>query len=402
MKSRAAMEAEAPAIPRGLVAFLALACGLSVANLYYAQPLAGPISRALGMSAAAAGLVVTLTQVGYGLGLILLVPLGDLLENRRLIVLTAIGGALALAVAAVAPNAPVFLLAALLVGLGSTSAQMLVPVAAHMASPAARGRVVGEVMSGLLAGILLARPVASLIADHIGWRPVFALSAALMLVLAAAVLRVLPERRPKADHSYGSLLASLSGLLAQTPVLRRRALYQASLFAAFSLFWTDAPLLLEGPAYRLSQTWIAAFALAGASGALIAPVAGRLADRGLTRPASGAAFGAAALCFVLGWLGRSGGAFGLVALVAAGLLLDLGVQTSQVLGQREIYSLAAEARSRLNGLYVALFFIGGALGSGLGGAVYAWAGWNGASALGLGFCLVGAGAYLTEFGRQKG
>jgi predicted MFS family arabinose efflux permease len=375
---------------------MALACGLSVANLYYAQPLAGPISRALGMGPAAAGLVVTLTQIGYGLGLVLLVPLGDLLENRRLIALTAVGGALALVLAAIAPNAPVFLLAALLVGFGSNAAQMLVPVAAHMAPPRARGRVVGEVMSGLLAGILLARPIASVVADRLGWRPVFAISAGLMLVLAAAVLRVLPERRPLADHSYRSLLASLGQLLKETPVLRRRALYQGTLFGAFSLFWTAAPLLLEGPTYRLSQTWIAVFALAGASGALIAPVAGRLADRGLTRPASGAAFAAAALCFGLGLVGRGGGALGLAALVIAGLLLDLGVQTSQVLGQREIYSLAAEARSRLNGLYVALFFIGGALGSGLGGAVYAWAGWMGASLLGLGFCLVGAAAYARE------
>jgi predicted MFS family arabinose efflux permease len=376
---------------------MALACGLSVANLYYAQPLAGPISRALGMGAASAGLVVTLTQVGYGLGLVLLVPLGDLLENRRLIALTAVGGALALVLAAAAPSAPVFLLAALLVGFGSTAAQMLVPVAAHMAPGEARGRVVGEVMSGLLAGILLARPVASVIADRLGWRPVFALSAVLMLALACAVLRVLPKRRPRADHSYRSLLASLGELLLATPVLRRRAFYQGCMFAAFSVFWTDAPLLLAGRPYGLSQTWIALFALAGASGALIAPVAGRLADRGLTRPASGAAFAAAALCFVLGLAGRGGGVLGLAALVAAGLLLDLGVQTSQVLGQREIYSLAAEARSRLNGLYVALFFIGGALGSGLGGAVYAWAGWMGASLLGLGFCVLGTAAYLTEY-----
>ena len=392
---------ESPPLTRRLIVFMALAGGLSVANLYYAQPLAGPISRALGMKAASAGLVVTLTQVGYGLGLILLVPLGDLVENRRLIALTAIGGAAALALAAIAPGVAVFLTAALLVGLGSCAAQMLVPVAAHMARPAERGRVVGEVMSGLIAGILLARPVASLIADRLGWRPVFALSSIIMLALAGAVQFVLPERRPSAEHSYRSLLGSLGELLARTPVLRRRAFYQGCLFAAFSLFWTTVPLLLEGPTYRLSQSWIALFALAGASGALIAPVAGRLADRGWTRPASGAAFVAAGLCFVLGLLGRRGGAFGLATLVGAGLLLDLGVQTSQVLGQREIYSLAAEARSRLNGLYVALFFIGGALGSGLGGAVYAFAGWAGACALGLVFCAMAVVLYAREWTRPS-
>ena len=376
---------------------MALACGLSVANLYYAQPLAGPISRALGMKPAFAGLVVTLTQVGYGVGLILLAPLGDLVENRRLVALTAAGGALALAATALAPNAGVFLASALLVGVGSTAAQMLLPIAAHMAPERARGRVVGEVMSGLIAGILLARPIASLIADHLGWRPVFGLSAVLMLALSGAVLKVLPERRPAADHTYASLLGSLGALLAETPVLQRRGFYQACMFAAFSLFWTVAPLLLEGPVYRMSQTGIAIFALAGAGGALIAPVAGRMADRGWTRPATGAAFAAAALCFAMGWFGQLGNLVGLALLVAGAVVLDLGVQTSQVMGQRAIYSLAADVRSRLNGLYIALLFVGGAIGSGVGGAIYAWAGWSGACVLGLLFCAMAAAAYVTEF-----
>jgi predicted MFS family arabinose efflux permease len=383
-------------LSRGLIVFMALACGLSVANLYYGQPLAGPISQALGMSKAATGLVVTLTQAGYGLGLAFVVPLGDLVENRRLIVVTALCGAAALGLAAISPSAGLFLAASLLVGLGSVAAQMLVPVAAHFAPPEARGRVVGDVMSGLIAGILLSRPASSLIADHFGWRAVFFASAVVMLILSAAIARILPKRQPESDHTYPQLIASMGALLVETPILRRRAFYQGCMFGAFSLFWTTAPLLLSGPVYRLSQTQIALFALAGATGALIAPVAGRMADRGWTRPATGAAFVAAALCFVLCWFGRGGG-LGLWALVGAGLLLDLGVQTCQVLGQREIYSLAAHARSRLNGLYVALFFIGGAIGSGVGGAVYAWAGWAGAVALGLVFCALAFGMYATEF-----
>jgi MFS family permease len=165
-------EAE-PALTRGLILFMAAACGLSVANLYYAQPLAGPIAHALGITPASTGLVVTLTQIGYGLGLAFLVPLGDLLENRRLICVTALGGMAALVLAGLSPSAGLFLAASLLVGIGSTAAQMLVPVAAHMAAPEKRGRVVGDVMSGLITGILLARPVASLLADRLGWRAVF-------------------------------------------------------------------------------------------------------------------------------------------------------------------------------------------------------------------------------------
>jgi predicted MFS family arabinose efflux permease len=382
--------------PRGLIAFMAMACGLTVANLYYAQPLAGPISQALGMGQAATGLVVTLTQVGYGLGLLFLAPLGDLVENRRLIVVTALCGAAAMALAGASPSAGPFLGAMFLVGLGSVAAQMLVPAAAHLAPAEMRGRVVGEVMSGLIAGILLSRPLASVLADHFGWRTVFFVSAGAMLVLAAAMARALPHRDPDADHSYGELIGSMKALLLETPILRRRAFYQGCMFGAFSLFWTTAPLILASPTYRLSQSQIALFALAGATGALIAPVAGRMADRGWTRPATGAAFLAAALCFALCWLGRGGG-LGLWALVGAGLLLDLGVQTSQVLGQREIYSLAAHARSRLNGIYVALFFIGGAIGSGVGGAVYAWAGWGGVVGLGLLFCTLAFGLYVTEF-----
>ncbi len=378
-----------------------MACGLSVAGLYYAQPLAGPIGRSLGLNQAAVGLLVTLAQLGYVAGLILIVPLGDLVENRRLIVITVAGGAAALALAAVSPNAPVFLVASLLVGLGSVSAQMLVPVAVHLAPPEARGRVVGEVMSGLLAGILLSRPAASLIDAAFGWRTVFASGAIAMLVLAGVLLRWLPQRRPEADHSYGDLLRSMAGLLKNTPVLQRRAAYQACMFGAFSAFWTTAPLLLAGRVYHYGQTTIAFFALAGASGALIAPVAGRLADRGLTRPATGAAFAAAAACCVLSAFAGTGGR--LWILVLAALLLDLGVQTSQVVGQRAIYSHAKEALSRLNGLYIALLFVGGAIGSALGAALYAVGGWPAANALVGAFRLLALGLFATEFvGEREG
>ncbi len=389
-----ATSSAAKPLSSSLIVLMAVACGLSVANLYYCQPLAGPIASALGMSKASTGLVVTLTQIGYGLGMLVLVPLGDLVENRRLIVITALGGACALIVAAFAPSALPFLAASLLVGLGSVAAQMLVPVASHMAPEASRGRVVGDVMSGLIAGILLARPAASLIADHLGWRAVFMIAAGIMVALSLTIWRRLPRREPVAGHTYAELIGSMWPLLRDTPVLQRRTLYQTCMFAAFSLFWTTSPLVLAGPAYRLSQTGIALFALAGATGALIAPVAGRIADRGWTRPATGMAFASASLCFVLCWVGR---AHALWALVLAGLFLDLGVQMCQVLSQRAIYQTAAHARSRINGIYVSLYFVGGAIGSAAGGAAFAWGGWTAAAGLGLGFCGLALAIYSTEF-----
>jgi predicted MFS family arabinose efflux permease len=253
-----------------LTVTLAAACGLIVANIYYAQPLIGLIGPSLGLPVAAAGLMVTLAQIGYGLGLALVVPLGDLLENRRLISSILCLTAIALAAAALAPTMPVFLAACLAIGLSSVVAQILVPLAAHLAPDARRGRVVGNVMSGLLLGILLARPVSSLIAHEAGWRPVFGLSAVAMLILALVLSRSLPRRLPEHDGGYLTLLHSLWVLFIDNAALRRRATCHAALFGGFSLFWTGVPLLLASPVFGLTQRGIAFFALAGAAGAIAA------------------------------------------------------------------------------------------------------------------------------------
>ena len=259
---------------------LAAACGLTAANIYYAQPLISLIAPAVGLGDRAASLIVTVTQAGYCIGLILLVPLGDLVENRALTFWTLLADVAALAAAALAPSASAFLAAALFIGFTSVAAQMLLPIAAHLAPDATRGRTIGNVMSGLLLGVMLARPVSSLIADAFGWRAVFATSAVAIAALAFGLRARLPERAPKVDHSYLALSRSLWALLRDTPVLRRRAAYQAALFAAFSLFWTAVPLELAGPAFGLTQRGIALFAFAGAAGALAAPIVGRVADRG--------------------------------------------------------------------------------------------------------------------------
>ena len=360
-----------------LILLLGVACGAIVANLYYAQPLVGPIAASLGLAPDAAGVIVTLTQVGYGLGLLLIVPLADLMENRRLIVAVVALSAVALAGAALSGGAAAFLAASLTIGLCSVSAQVLVPFAAHLAPEEMRGRVVGNVMSGLLLGIMLARPFASFLADLTSWHVVFAVSAVLMAGLATLLRFALPLRRPDAKLSYATLLTSMAYLVVATPALRRRGFYQACLFGAFSLFWTAAPLYLAGPRFGLSQSGIALFALAGVAGAIAAPLAGRVADRGYIRSGSAVSMVLAAVAFPLSLIVDDGSDLALGLLVSAAILLDFGVSGNLVLGQRVIFGLQPELRSRLNGLFIAAFFVGGAIGSALGGWVYVHAGWAG-------------------------
>jgi predicted MFS family arabinose efflux permease len=387
---------EQQAISPWLTFLLAAACGLTAANIYYAQPLAGPISAALGLSAEATGLIVTLTQIGYGLGLLLIVPLGDLIENRRLTLVLLAIATLALLGAGLSTQPLPFLLSALGIGIGTVAVQVLVPYAAHLAPEAVRGRVVGNVMSGLMLGIMLARPVASFITQVSSWHIVFYASAATMLLLAAVLARTLPARMPAGRLRYSELLASMGKLVRTTPVLRRRALYHAGLFAAFSLFWTTTPLLLAGSEFGLSQGEIALFALAGVAGAIAAPITGRVADRGWSRPATGCAMLAVAVAFLMTHIAEPGSHWALGLLVAAAILLDFGVSANMTLGQRAIFGLGADVRARLNGLYMTTFFLGGAIGSALGGWAYAHGGWLLASRIGFALPVLALGYFATE------
>nr|WP_265290008.1 MFS transporter [Verminephrobacter eiseniae] len=357
-----------------MTVFLAAACGLLAANIYYAQPLVGLIGESLGLPRAATGLIVTMAQIGYGAGLLLIVPLGDLFENRRLTLVLVVLAAVALLAAGVSTQPGFFLAASLFVGLGTVAVQVLVPYAAHMAPEAERGRVVGNVMSGLMLGIMLARPVASFITQLSSWHVVFMLSGSAMAVLALLLGWMLPQRVPTSRLRYVDLLASMGRIATTTPLLRRRALYHACLFGAFSLFWTTTPLLLT-ESFHLSQGEIALFALAGVAGAIAAPIAGRVADRGWTRIATLAAMLAVAGSFLMTLIGEPGSHLRLAFLVVAAVVLDFGVSANMTLGQRAIFGLDPALRARLNGLYMTTFFIGGALGSGLGGWAYAEAGW---------------------------
>ncbi|MBB3949208.1 MFS transporter [Aureimonas jatrophae] len=387
-----------PAIVRlshGAALAMAITSGLLAANLYYAQPVVALIGQDLGMPPALESLIVTAAQIGYALGLVLLVPLGDVVENRRLILASMGACILGLVGLALAPAAGWLFVATLLVGLTSVGAQMIVPLAAHFAAPSERGRIVGNIMTGLLGGILLARPLSSFVAGLVGWRAIFWISAALLLVLAAIGSRVFPERRPGHRQSYGALIASLAGLLRMQPVLRRRAIIHAALFASFALFWTGAPLLLLGEPFHLSPQAIAVFALSGALGVLAAPVAGRLADRGHTRAGTVGALLLAAAAMALALVASHS----LAALVIAGILLDLGVQANLVIGQREIFLLDGTIRNRLNAVFMSTFFLGGALGSALTSPLIEAFGWHAVALLGALFPLAALAYFL--FGERR-
>jgi predicted MFS family arabinose efflux permease len=375
---------------------LAFSCGLIVANIYYAQPLIGPISADLGLPPQLAGLLVTMSQIGYGAGLLLVVPLGDLIENRKLVITTIIIGAAALACAALATSPSTFLVSALLIGFGSVAVQILIPYAGHMAPEAIRGRTVGNVTTGLMLGIMLARPVASFVAAHASWHVIYAASSLAMVTLAVLLRVALPPREPDARLNYAQLLGSMVQLYRDTPALRRRALYQAALFSSFSVFWTTSPLLLAGPDFRMSQSGIALFALAGVAGAIMAPVAGRIADRGWTKPATVAAMLLCAVGFALTLVVPLGTNWSLALLVVAAIAIDCGAQLSLILGYRVLFVLGAGQRSRLNGLFMTTFFVAGAAGSGIGAFAYAHGGWTLAAALGTALPLVALAYSFTE------
>ena len=379
---------------RRLVFLFAFCCGAIVANLYYAQPIVAPIARDIGLSTHASGLIVSLTQVGYAIGLLFLVPLADLVENRRLMMATTAVCTLALAATALATSAPVFLALALLVGLGSVAVQMMIPLTAHLAPEAERGRTVGSVMSGLLLGIMLARPVASVVADAAGWRAVFGAAAVLMVAIEVVFAFTMPRRMPEHRASYAALLGSLVTLVRREPVLRQRMALQACMFGSFTLFWTAVPIELV-QRHGFSQNQIALFALVGATGAVAAPIAGRLADAGHGRAATLAALVGAALVYAIGVAAGQAGA-SVAALVVTAVIVDFCVQGSMVLGQREIYRLDAASRARMTSLYMTSVFVGGAIGALLATTLYEQGGWRAAALAGGALPLLGLAVFMVS------
>lgn len=357
-------------ISRGLILLLAATSGLAVANLYYNQPLLADIGRTFGASSNAVGYVSMLTQVGYALGMLLFVPLGDIRERRTLISLLLIAVALSLVGFAVSPSLQWMYAASFAVGITTVVPQIIVPFSAQLALPEERGKVIGTVMSGLLFGILLARTVSGIVGDFFGWRVMYWIAAALMLLLSVILYRLLPQTKPETSASYKELLGSMAHLVRKYSTLREASLIGACMFGAFSVFWTSLAFYLEGPPYHYSSAIAGLFGLIGVAGAAGAPVVGRLADRVAPKRIIGLLILLTLLSF--GLFGLSG--LTIWSLIAGVIVLDLGVQGTQVSNQARIYALEPAARSRINTVFMVSTFAGGALGSTLGS--YAWQHWG--------------------------
>lgn len=383
-------------ISRPLVILLAVGSGAAVANLYYAQPLLHAIAAGLHTSSSNAALLVTATQIGYAAGLVLLVPLGDLLDRRRLVSRLLVVAALGLAGAAAAGSLGVLVLALGVVGVTSVVAQILVPFASTLASEDERGRVVGQVMSGLLMGILLARTVSGVGAAVVGWRGVLAIAGGLMLLLSLALWRALPDVAPQGGPPYPKLLVSIAVLIGEEPVLRLRMIYGALGFATFSVLWTALALLLSRPPFSYGEAVIGLFGLAGLAGTIAAQSAGRVADRGRTKSATGFFL----VAIALGWGLCALGSAQVVPLIAGIVVIDLGVQGQHILNQTIIYALRPEARSRLTTAYMTGNFLCGALAS--AGADLAWrsGGWHAVCALGGGLSALAMLVWFLELRRS--
>ena len=373
------------AVSRGLVWLMAAAAGLSAANLYYHQPLLGDIGRTFQASDRALGLIPTVTQVGYALGLLLIVPLGDSLERRRIIVLMSALVSLALVGVAVAPDLPWMVAASGLVGVTTVVPQLLVPFAASLAPEASRGRVVGTVMSGLLIGILLSRTASGFLGVRFGWRAMFWIAAALMLVLTGVLRLTLPKQPVSATLPYPALLRSLGGLVREEPVLRLHSLLGALTFGGFSAFWSTLALHLQAMPQHYGPQVAGLFGVVGVAGAVAAPLAGRYADVRGDRRINALAIGILLLSFgVLGVVGQW-----LWGLALGVILLDLGAQANHISNQTRVYALRPEARSRLNTVYMVTYFAGGASGAWLGSLAWSRWGWSGVCAVGGAMALMG-------------
>ncbi|MFP3095937.1 MFS transporter [Kluyvera sichuanensis] len=362
-----------------LIVLMSVATGLAVASNYYAQPLLETIARHFSLSAGQAGFIVTAAQLGYAAGLLFLVPLGDMFERRSLIVFMTLLAAGGMLITASSSSLGMMILGTALTGLFSVVAQLLVPMAATLAAPEKRGKVVGTVMSGLLLGILLARTVAGLLASLGGWRTVYWVASALMVLLAFALWRGLPKLKQETHLNYPQLLGSIFSLFASDKLLRTRALLGCLTFANFSILWTSMAFLLSGAPFNYSEGTIGLFGLAGAAGALGARPVGGLADKGKAHLTTTWGLVLLLLSWVAIWYGHTSA----IALIIGILVLDLMVQGVHITNQTVIYRVQPDARNRLTAGYMTSYFIGGAAGSLLSASAWQHAGW-------LGVCIAGS------------
>ncbi len=379
-------------LTQALVLLMATATGIAVAGNYYAQPLLNTIAAEFGLTQASAGTIVTTAQLSYGIGLILLVPLADILERRRLIFIMLMLATIGLIISGFAVSLPWLLFGTALTGASSVVAQVLVPFAATLAAPEQRGRVIGTLMGGLLLGILLARVVAGGLSTLVDWRFVYWVAALAMFIVGIALTRALPRYRTDSVMSYKQVLTSVVMLFVEEPILRHRALLGLISFTLFSMFWTPLSFLLTKPPYEYSDAVIGLFGLAGAAGVMAASWAGRFADAG--KGELGTRLGLITL--LLSWIPLYYGEVSLISLLVGVILLDLAVQFVHVSNQNIIYALRSEIRNRLNAGYMTCYFIGGALGSWLSVNLYQHFGWTGVC---IGAAIIAAlGIMIGQFG----
>ena len=378
-----------PGLSPSLAFLFSVTCALAVGNVYFAQPLLDSMAQSLNVASSMIGIVVTATQVGYALGLLFIVPLGDLVNRKRLILTQVLLSAIALAAVGAAQQWLALLGAMIVMGLLAVVVQVLVAYAAALATPSQRGHAVGTVTSGIVLGILLARFTSGLIADIAGWRAVYFVSAGLMLTLATVLWKVVPAAAPSPSRhqdSYLALIRSLFRLFVSEPVLRIRGLLALLIFAAFSVLWTSMVLPLSAPPLSLSHTAIGLFGLAGVAGALAARSAGRWADQGLGQRVSGISLG----ILTLSWLPITFAETSLLALVCGAILLDFAVQAVHVTNQSLIFSARPDAQSRMVGAYMCFYSVGSALGAAAATQVFALWGW-------MAVCLLGASISATAW-----
>ncbi|MCS3609695.1 MULTISPECIES: MFS transporter [Erwinia] len=380
------------------VILFAFACGATTANVYYSQSIAGLIASSMHLPASLAGLIVTTTQLGYGMGLFFLVCLADLIENRRLVLMTTAGTILSLIGVAISSGPAALVVTSFLLGVCTVGSQVLVPLAVHLSPERKRGKIIGNIMFGLVSGIMLSRPLASFLAGYWGWRSIFVFSAALMLGTFVLMMRALPQWHPQSKRNYWATLRSMLNLLITSRTLQRRVAYQGTIFGIFNMFWTAAPPMLH-LRFGLAQAGIAAFALAGAAGALSAPVAGKVADRGGAKIGTGIVIGCAGIALLMSGWGHAEDS--LMILVFAAIILDAATQANQVFGQRAIQSLDTGARGRLNAAYMTVIFICGAVGSALGSFTFYHGGWSAIAVVGACLAMAILLVFMTELLTNK-
>ncbi|MFD5020333.1 MFS transporter [Paenibacillus sp. NPDC058367] len=365
-------------LTKQFILILAIASGLSVANMYYNQPLLADIGRTFHASSNAVGYVSMLTQIGYALGMLFFVPLGDIRERRTLISGLLIAVSLSLVGFATAQNLIWMYIASFAIGITTVVPQVIIPLSAELALPEERGKVIGTVMSGLFFGILLARTISGIIGDMFGWRAMYWIAAAIMLLLSLILYQLIPKTKPENNSSYTDLLKSMGNLIRRYSTLREASLIGACMFGGFSVFWTSLAFFLEGEPYHYSSSITGLFGLIGVAGAAGAPFIGRLADRIAPKKIVGILLLLTLIAY--GFFGLAG--FTIWSLIAGVIILDLGVQGSQVSNQTRIYALEPAARSRINTVFMVSTFTGGAIGSTLGSFAWQHWGWNGVCLMG--------------------